>query len=146
MNSYYHAVIAAKKHGGMPEDYQPLYDFIDSSKASLGDVRHRAILHSTFGIFICEKVFGHTITNAEGKNIPTRILAEEHIMDDLGFIPTVEHWLGELPIRKWMGGSVKKTKTVVPVRNYSQMGPCSEGIEPLSTVNIYKKSLKVKGD
>lgn len=110
MNSYYHAVISAKKHGGVPEDYQPLHDFIDSSKATMADARHRAILHSTFGIFVTEKVFGHTITNSEGKEIPTRLLAEEHIHDDLGFIPTPEHYLGEMPCKMWMSGTVKKTK------------------------------------
>ncbi len=111
MNSYYHAVISAKRHGGVPEDYQPLHDFIDSSKAALADIRHRAILHSSFGIFIAEKVFGHTITNAEGTQVPVRIIAEEHIQEDLGFIPTLEHWLGEMPARPWMGGSRKKNKS-----------------------------------
>lgn len=145
MNTHYHAVIAAKKHGGIPEDYYEIYDFIDSSKQSLGDVRHRAILHSTFGIFLCERVFGHTITNSAGKQIPTRILAEEHIIDDLGFIPTVEHWLGELPIRKWMSGTVKKTKQI-PEPKIRPLTGVSEGIEPLSAVTYYKKSLKVSGD
>jgi hypothetical protein len=110
MNSYYHAVISAKKHGGVPEDYQPLHDFIDSSKQTIADIRHRAILHSAFGIFIAEKVFGPTIKNSEGKEVPTRIIAEEHVQDDLGFIPTVEHWLGEMPARPWMSGSRKKNR------------------------------------
>jgi hypothetical protein len=110
MNSYYHAVISAKKYGGVPEDYQPLHDFIDSSKQALADMRHRAILHSSFGIFLAEKVFGPTITNKDGKEIPTRLLAEEHVQEDLGFIPTVEHWLGEMPVRPWMSGSRKKNK------------------------------------
>lgn len=115
MNSYYHAVISAKKHGGVPEDYQPLHDFIDSSKQTMADVRHRALLHSAFGIFLAERVFGPTILNSEGKNIPTRLLAEEHVQDDLGFIPTVEHYLGEMPVRPWMSGTVKKTKVIPPV-------------------------------
>lgn len=142
MNSHYHAVIAAKKHGGVPEDYYPISDFIDSSKASLGDIRHRAILHSTFGIFLCEKVFGHTITNSDGKQIPTRLLAEEHIYDDLGFIPTVEHWLGELPIRKWMSGTVKKTK-IIPRIRIPTIGPETSGIEP-AMAELYKKNLRAK--
>lgn len=114
MNSYYHAVISAKKHGGLPEDYFPIHDFIDSSKQTIADVRHRALLHTSFGIFLCEKVFGHTITNAEGKQVPVRIIAEEHVQDDLGFIPTPEHFLGEMPIRPWMSGTVKKTKIIPP--------------------------------
>lgn len=115
MNSYYHAVISAKKHGGLPEDYQALHDFIDSSKQTIADARHRAILHSAFGIFLAEKVFGHTILNSEDKHIPTRILAEEHIQDDLGFIPTVEHYLNEMTLQPWMSGTVKKTKVIPSV-------------------------------
>lgn len=142
MNTHYHAVIASKKHGGVPSDYYDLYTFIDSSKAALGDVRHRAILHSTFGIFICEQVFGQVIQLSDGKVVPTRILAEEHIIDDLGFIPTVEHWLSELPIRKWMSGTVKKTK-FIPVPKTSVIGPHTDGIEPMSAATYYKKTLKV---
>lgn len=114
MNSYYHAVISAKKHGGIPEDYLPIHDFIDSSKAAIADHRHRALLHSSFGIFLAERVFGHTVTNAEGIKIPVRIIAEEHVQDDMGFIPTPEHWLGEMPIRPWMSGSAKK-KRLIPM-------------------------------
>ena len=138
MNVHYHAVIAAKKHGGNPHDYYELFDFIDSSKSALGDVRHRALLHSTFGIFVCERVFGHTITNSEGKEVPVRLLAEEHVIDDLGFIPTVEHWLGELPIRKWMGGTAKKTKVIPKIQSPK------ETQEVNSTVSIYRKSLRTE--
>lgn len=149
MNTHYHAVIAAKKHGGQPHDYYDLFDFIDSSKSSLGDVRHRAILHSTFGIYLCERVFGHTIKNSDGKEVPVRILAEEHVIDDLGFIPTVEHWLSELPIREWMSGTVKKTKVIpgikTPVFNGLRTG-VTEGIEPMTPAAYYKRTLRVKKD
>jgi hypothetical protein len=143
VNTHYHAVIAAKKHGGEPQDYYDLFNFIDSSKSTLGDIRHRALLHNTFGIYICERVFGVTITLSDGKQVPTRILAEEHIIDDLGFIPTVEHWLSELPIRKWMSGTVKKTK-IIPVPKAPIMGPYTDGIEPMSPATFYKRTLKTK--
>ena len=67
-----------------------------------------------------ERVFGHTITNSAGKEVPTRIIAEQHIIDDLGFIPTVEQWLVDLPIQLWMSGSRKKeqdNQTVAAYRN-----------------------------
>jgi hypothetical protein len=110
MNSHYHARISAKKHGGIPEDYLDLHDFLDSSKSTLGDVRHRALLHNTFGIFIAERIFGSCMPNG----VPTRLVAEEHVLDDLGFIPTVEHWLGEMPIQIWMGGTAKKDPSAAP--------------------------------
>lgn len=139
MNSYYHAVISAKKHGGKPEDYQKLHDFIDSSKATIADVRHRALLHSAFGIYLCEQLFGHTIKNSEDKNVPTRILAEEHILEDLGFIPTVEHWLAEMPLRKWMSGTRKKYKLEPePPSHFVN----NEEEVVLDTATRYRKNLK----
>lgn len=104
MKPFSHAKNSAKKWGGSPEDYQAIHDFIDSSKASLPDVRHRAILHSSFGIYLVEKVIGTTITNSEGRKICTRDLAEEHVIEDLGFIPTVERWLKNMSMEPWMGG------------------------------------------
>ena len=95
-------------HGGVPEDYLEIHNFFDSSKAALPDVRHRAILHSSFGIFVAEKVFGVTVTNSEGKKVSVRDLCEEHVIQDLGFIPTPERWFKNMPIEPWMSGSKKK--------------------------------------
>lgn len=111
MKPYIHAVISAKKFGGIPEDYQAIHDFLDSSKACIPDVRHRAILHSSFGCFITEKVFGTTLTNSDNKVVSVRDVAEEHIKEDLGFIPTVEKWLESMPIHLWMSGGMKKKLT-----------------------------------
>ncbi len=56
-----HAKSSAAKLGGVPEDYYRIHEFIDSSKLFLPDWRHRALLHSTFGIFLAERyVFGPT--------------------------------------------------------------------------------------
>ena len=108
MKPFQHAKSSAKKWGGVPEDYQALHDFFDSSKATLPDMRHRAILHSAFGIFLLERVFGTFITNSEGRRISVRDIGEDHVMEDLGFIPTVERWLKHLPMEDWMLGSKKK--------------------------------------
>jgi len=100
----YHANLSAKKHGGKPEDYIDVHDFFDSTKSALPDVRHRAVLHSAFGIFLLERVFGTSIVNSDGKRVCVRDLGEEHVIQDLGFIPTLERWLKNLPIETWMGG------------------------------------------
>jgi hypothetical protein len=104
----YHAKLSVKKYGGKVEDYLEIHNFIDSSKASLPDVRHRAILHSSFGIFIVEKVFGVYLINSNGKDVNVRDIAEEHVIQDLGVIPTVENWLYTLPIESWMAGDRKR--------------------------------------
>lgn len=58
MKPYLHGKGSVRRHGGKEEDYQKIHDFIDSSKAHFPDMRHRAILHSSFGIYITEQVFG----------------------------------------------------------------------------------------
>jgi hypothetical protein len=110
MKPLIHAKISAKKFGGIPEDYFDIHNFFDSSKQCLPDIRHRAILHSSFGIFIAEQVFGVYIKNSEGNDVCVRDLCEDHVIQDLGYIPTVEDWLKNLPIEKWMSGSLKKEK------------------------------------
>ena len=111
MKPYLHGKVSAKKFGGKPEDYQEIHDFLDSSKACFPDMRHRAILHSSFGIFICEKVFGINIENSDGKLVSVRDVAEQHVIDDMGFIPTVENYLKDMPMYSWLGGRRKrKTK------------------------------------
>lgn len=87
------------------------------------DVRHRAILHSSFGCYLTEQVFGVYLTNSDGKDFSVRDIAEEHIIQDLGFIPTVEKYLNNMQIQGWMSGTVKKTdrsKSVTIKFNHSE--------------------------
>ncbi len=115
MKPHLHAKLSVKKYGGKVDDYLPIHNFIDSSKSSVADVRHRAVLHSAFGCFIVEQVFGVLLVNSDLKEVSTRDIAEEHILQDLGFIPSLEHWVKNMQIEPWMGGGRKhdrlKTKT-----------------------------------
>lgn len=104
MKPLIHAKSSVRKWGGVVEDYIPIHDFFDSSKACVPNMRHRAILHSAFGIFLVEKVFGTYITNSDGRRISVRELGEQHVIEDLGFIPTMEKWLTNLPREDWMYG------------------------------------------
>lgn len=113
MKPFLHSKISSKKFGGIPEDYQAIHDFMDSSKAHIADVRHRAILHSSFGIYLCELVFGVNIKNTDGDLVSVRDVAEQHVLDDLGRIPTVQDYLGNMKIQTWMGGRIKKRKQTV---------------------------------
>lgn len=110
MKPYLHSKIHAKRYGGVPSDYELIDDFIDSSKSSVADVRHRAILHSSFGCFIVERVFGRTCINSDGKEYSPRDIAENHILADLGFIPTMEQYLNNMQIQPWMSGTEKKNR------------------------------------
>ena len=112
MKPYLHARVHAKKYGGVPEDYADIDDFIDSSKAAFADVRHRAILHSAFGCFIVEKVFGRTRVNSDGKTYSPRDVAEDHVIQDLGWLPNMNHYLENMQIQDWMSGTEKRRKAI----------------------------------
>jgi hypothetical protein len=115
MKPFLHAKVSVSKWGGVEEDYLPIHDFLDSSKACHADMRHRAILHSSFGCYVAERVFGHNVTISTGKLVSVRDVAEQHIIDDMGRIPSVGDYLNEMPFYDWLGGSKKsKTVTVIP--------------------------------
>lgn len=40
----------------------------------------------------------------------TRDIAEDHVLQDMGYIPTMEDWLKHMNIEPWMTGK-KKIKT-----------------------------------
>lgn len=112
MKPIWHAKNSARKYGGKPEDYIEIHQFMDSTKSALPDVRHRAILHSSFGCFIVERVFGYTMENSDGKSFCPRDVAEDHCIEDLGFIPSVDRWFETMTIESWMGGPVKTKKVI----------------------------------
>jgi hypothetical protein len=99
---YHHAVSSARRFGGEPDDYQAIHDWFDASKAHFADVRHRALRHHAEGIFLCEAVFGVTITNSAGVKVPVRLVGEQHVKEDLGWIPTAADWLRCIQPQPWM--------------------------------------------
>jgi hypothetical protein len=57
-----HAESSARKFGGEPSAYLPVHDFLDSSKGSLPDNRHRALTHqSWFLSTVLERALGHEV-------------------------------------------------------------------------------------
>ncbi len=107
MNSWHHAQSAARKWGGTPDDYLPIEEFIDSSKQLIGDVRHRSMYHHTAGVFLCQRVFGVTLQVGRFA-VPVRLIAERHVIEDLGWLPTPADYLEGMPIKPWMSGSQRK--------------------------------------
>src|SRR5512145_2615071 len=121
-----------KRWGGQVEDYQPIHDWFDETKKLLPDFRHRALRHHSEGIFLCEQIFGTTVTLStcarcgeqpqytdtglvavcppgptEGhiftpKQIPVRWIGEQHVQEDLGLIPTAADWLQRIQAEPWM--------------------------------------------
>ncbi len=105
---HHHAVSSARRFGGKPADYVCLHDWFDETKKHLADFRHRALRHHAEGIFWCEERFGRTLVNADGKEVPVRLVAERHVLEDLGRIPTVADWLRCIPAQAWMHRDAEK--------------------------------------
>lgn len=100
---YFHAKSSVKLFGGVPEDYLPVHNWLDETKESFCDFRHRAIRHHAEGIFEAERVFGVTIINADGKHVPVRYIAEQHVREDCGGrIPSLADWLSRIQPEPWM--------------------------------------------
>lgn len=112
MKPLLHAKISVKNYGGSVEDYLPIHNFIDSSKVTMPDIRHRALLHNSFGCYLAEQIFGVYIKNTDGKDVSVRDIAEEHISQDMGGrIPTVEDWLKHINVQPWMKNQRKRKMT-----------------------------------
>ena len=102
---YDHARSSVKRFGGTAQDYLPIHQWFDASKAFMGDFRHRALRHHAQGIFECEQVFGvlTTIVTAQAlTQVPTRLIGEQHVIEDCGRIPTLQDWLGRIEPEPWM--------------------------------------------
>jgi hypothetical protein len=117
MTPYHHAVSSAATFGGKPEDYTAIHDWFDETKSFTGDWTHRAMRHHAAGIQWAIQLFGHSITNSDGKQIPVKLIGEQHVTEDCGFIPTVAQWTAGLKKHPddWMLRVKKKSKTLLEI-------------------------------
>ena len=111
--AWIHAQSSVRRWGGVAEDYIAIHEKMDSTKMVHAEVTHRAVFHSAFGIYLIEDIFGRTITNSDGKEVIIRDIAEQHVLEDLGFIPSLNDWLREMPSMPWMGGQRKVNVKIV---------------------------------
>ena len=98
----HHAISSQRKWKGKIDDYLPLHNWFDETKKHYPDMRHRALRHHSEGIFWCEEKFGVYITNSDGKMVPVRAIGEQHIIEDIGFIPTIKDYLDNMNMVGWM--------------------------------------------
>lgn len=120
MKPWIHAKISANKFGGNPEDYIEIHNWFDQTKAHIPDSRHRLVLHNSFGIYLAEQQFGTfvqksngtfirtpIIKNSDGKDISVRDIAEQHVLDDLGHIPTLDECIQVVEMPEEVNGRAK---------------------------------------
>jgi hypothetical protein len=108
-----HAQSSVKRWGGNVEDYIAIHEKMDQTKMAHAEVTHRCVFHSAFGIFLIEDIFGRTLTNSDGRTVHVRDIAEQHVLEDLGFIPSLSDWLKEMPAQPWMAGQRKVQVKIV---------------------------------
>lgn len=110
---YYHSEKTVKLFGGKIEDYQPIHDWLDATKETFADFRHRALRHHSQGIFEAERVFGSVIKNSDGRPVPVRMVCEQHIKEDCGGrIPSVSDWFKNIKPEPWMSRGYRIEETV----------------------------------
>lgn len=115
MSPYYHALSSAKKFGGDWMDYIHIHEWFDETKQYTGNWTHRALRHHAAGVQWAVEKFGHVVKCHDGKRIPVKMVAEQHIEEDCGFVPTVEQWLAALTNHpeEWMLKVRKKSVELI---------------------------------
>ena len=106
-NPIVHAERSARRWGGTPADYLAVHQWLDATAAHVADNRHRLVLHNSFGVDLAEQVFGPQLVNSDGKRVFVRDVAQQHVLEDLGFVPALADCLKETPVRPWMAGARK---------------------------------------
>src|ERR1017187_9559208 len=104
---YHHSLSSVRKWGGHVDDYIRIHEWFDESKKITADFRHRALRHHAEGIFMAQAFFGSTIVLSTGRIIPTRWVGEQHVREDLGFIPSFGDWAKAIRPKRWMGRATK---------------------------------------
>lgn len=118
--AYHHALSSAKKWGGSETDYIKIHEWFDESKLLFSDFRHRALRHHTEGIQQAVKLFGDengTITNSNGRKIPVLWIAEQHVQEDCGYLPTFACWVKQITPEPWMNRPIRLHKTLEEPKN-----------------------------
>ena len=101
-----HAKSSAKKFGGVWEEYIEIHNWFDETKSWVGSSYHRMFRHHSEGIFECEKKFGMSFINSDGKTVYVRYVGEQHVKEDCyNYIPSAREWIQALESKEkpmWM--------------------------------------------
>ena len=98
-----------KKWGGEWSDYIAIHNWFDETKKWIGHSKHRMFRHHSEGIFECEKIFGMSFVNSDGKTVYTRYVGEQHVKEDCnGYIPSAKEWVDNInKPTEWMIKTLK---------------------------------------
>ena len=106
-----HCKTSVRKWKGIPSDYERIHVWLDETKAWVGHSMHRMFRHHSEGIFECERVFGKSFINSDGKTVYTRYIAEQHVKEDCnGYIPSAKEWVDMIASGKPEKWAIKTLK------------------------------------
>ena len=106
-----HSKSSVKKWGGKWEDYIHIHNWFDETKSWVGNTYHRMFRHHSEGIFECEKVFGVSFINSDGKTVYTRYVGEQHVKEDCNnYIPAAKEWVDMISSGKPKEWAIKTLK------------------------------------
>lgn len=89
-----HCKSSVRKWKGKISDYEAIHNWFDETKAWIGHSKHRMFRHHSEGIFECEKIFGASFINSDGKTVYTRYVGEQHVKEDCNnYIPSAKEWV-----------------------------------------------------
>lgn len=86
---------------------------------------------------MAEREFGVTITISTGRVVPVRLIGEQHVKEDCGFIPTVADWLKNMCVEPWMrkvGKNLSREFTTVTEESNAEVPSSTEGDSPSHSV------------
>jgi hypothetical protein len=140
---YHHAISSTRPLGLKWENHFALHDWLDSSKVIFSDARHRSLFHHTTGVYLSKKIFKYI----KGQDK----ISEEHILEDIGFIPLISNWLSEenwpkdlLPTKTISLTDVKGSllfKNPFPTKTQRQLAMCCDMLlSPDKTLELNKTS------
>ena len=112
MKPFRHARSSVREWGGKVEDYLAIHEKMDCSKMAHASMKHRAVFHSAFGIYLMADIYGNTILNSDKVEVSVRDICERHVLEDLGTIPSLDKWLNAMQLQEWMGGPVRRVRDV----------------------------------
>ena len=63
---------------------------------------------------MAERFFGSIITISTGRIVSVRLIGEQHVPEDLGFIPSFADWARRIRPEPWMGRAQPIHRDVYP--------------------------------
>ena len=64
-----------------------------------------------------------TITISTSRVVPVRLIGEQHVLEDLGFIPSFADWVRCIRPQPWMGRAQPIHRLVDPFATPPELGP-----------------------